>query len=263
MSKLVMGTSIGYEPEHLEPFAKSLRRHYDGHIAMIVKEITEPLQKFFEQYNIQAFEVRNDYDHDQICNLRHQFHREVLKNHFLDADRILLTDTRDVVFQANPFGHEITTELEFFLESSQYKNNECNTWWLKGNYAGAYGEAVFNQLCDEYIICAGTTMGTREGIIKYLDTMIVELNRILVERKVYVTDQPSHGYLIYNNHFPSNTKYYTGRGPISTMNDYHSMKFDSDNNLLNDDGSITPIIHQWDRTGDKKEIFYKKAMGLI
>lgn len=44
------------------------------------------------------------------------------------------------------------------------------------------------------------------------------------------------------------------------MNRYDNMKFDDNGNLLNFDDTIVPVIHQWDRTGDKKDIFYKKAM---
>jgi hypothetical protein len=260
MSNLVLGTSIGYNAEQLEPFAKSLRKYYDGHIAMVVKNVDENLQSFFDKYNIETFNIFEDYNHDQICNLRHKFYQEILENNFLDVSKIFICDTRDVVFQADPFEHEMTTELEFFLEMHHYKNCDCNTWWLKGGYPGAYGEAVFNQIGDNYIICAGTTMGIRTGIIKYVDEMVKELNRILIEKNCYVTDQPTHGYLIYNGVFPSYKLYHTGQGPISTMNRYDNMKFDDNGNLLNFDGSICPIVHQWDRTGDKKDIFYKKAM---
>ena len=72
MVQLVLSTSIGYRPEQLEPFAKSLRKHYDGHVAMVVKDVDEELQSFFDKYNIKAFKITGDYDHDQICNLRHQ-----------------------------------------------------------------------------------------------------------------------------------------------------------------------------------------------
>lgn len=259
MSNLILGTSIGYNAEQLEPFAKSLRKYYDGHIAMVVLDISDELQQFFDKYNIRGFKIEGQYDHDQICNLRHQFHRKVMEE-YPDVEKVFLSDTRDVVFQSDPFAHEMATELEFFLEVHHYKNCDCNTWWLKGNYAGAYGEEVFNQIGDNYIICAGTTMGTRAGIIHYLDEMIKELHNVYIKKRCYATDQPTHGYLIYNNIFPSYKLYHTGQGPISTMNRYDNMKFDDNGNLLNFDGSICPVVHQWDRTGDKKDIFYKKAM---
>jgi hypothetical protein len=260
MVQLVLGTAIGYNAQQLEPFAKSLRKHYNGHIAMVVSNVDESLQSFFTKYDIKTFQVEGSFGHDQICNIRHQFHRSVLENNYFDVDKVFLCDTRDAVFQANPFDHEMTTELEFFMEKQLYKNCNCNSWWLKGDYVGAYGQTVYEEICDEYIICAGTTMGTRAGIIFYLDKMIEELNKLNTSRGVYVVDQPSHGFLIYSGVFPSHKKYHSGQGPVATMNAYTDMKFDESGNLLNDDGTICPVVHQWDRTGDKKMIFENKSM---
>lgn len=267
-SNLVLGTSIGYNSIILEPFAKSLRKYYDGHIAMLVKEEPyERLKQFFEKYNIQYFLINDGvekYTQDQICSSRHTWYRDILEKNFLDVENILMTDTRDVVFQADPFDHEITTELEFFLETKKYKDDHCEVYWFKGGHGfpAIYPDEVFDKLADEMAICAGTTIGTREGIIKYLDKMIVELNRLYVQRGSFVPDQPSHGYLIYNNEFPNHKKYATGNGPVATMNDLNNFEFNAYNHLLNDDGTTIAVLHQWDRTS-KKELIYNKAMEII
>ena len=111
-------------------------------------------------------------------------------------------------------------------------------------------------------------MGTREGIVLYLNSIIDEIFRMVVLRGGNnmdhhnpVVDQPCHGYLIYNETFPDSKLYLSGHGPVATMNDHNKMIFDKEGNLLNEDGSIVAVVHQWDRTGYFKDHFYKRAIS--
>jgi hypothetical protein len=203
----------------------------------------------------------------EICNIRHLVYKQFLEENPQYNERIFILDTRDLIFQDNPFKHESTTELEFFLEPVMYKDSECNgNWWIRG----IYGEEVYQRMSHLYTACAGTTIGTRSGMLFYLDSIINEIDRMIVLRGGNnlqnhnpVVDQPCHGYLIYNNHFPNYKLYQSGEGPVATMNDHKNMLFDREGNLLNNDGSLIAVVHQWDRTGIFVDHFRKKAIGTI
>lgn len=252
MKNLVMGTALNYGVEQVKPFVLSLRKHYDGDVFFLVSDTTGEFDNFLNQYNIQKYKIRNSTNQDEICSMRHQYYREIVEQN--DYTNILLSDVRDVVFQKNPFSHNIETELEFFLEPGLYKDCECHRHWFCD--LNIHGSEFYKQVGNEYIVCAGTTIGTRSGILFYLNKMIDELAKM----NRTITDQPTHAYLIYNNHFPNHRKYRTLNGPVATLSSSRDLKFDSEHNLLNEDDSIVSIVHQWDRTS-QKELFYNKAIS--
>jgi len=264
MSNLVMAIATGYKVSDLEPLIKSLRRYYLGEVVLFMYNVDEDMQLFLNQYNIKVQGIPTDMRNGvEICNYRHQAYKEYLQNRN-DVRRVLILDSRDTIFQDDPFKHQLTTEVEFFMESQIYSKCDCNgNWWING----IYGQEVFNKMANEYIVCAGTTMGTRDGMLFYFDEILGEIRRIKSIRSIQqelsnpVVDQPCHGYLIYNGSLNKFKKYMSGYGPVATMSFHNNMKFDKQGNLLNEDGSVVAIVHQWDRTGYFKEHFYKKALA--
>lgn len=243
---LVLGTAIGYSPDQLSPFVVSLRKYYQGRVALLVKDVTEELETFFKKYNIEYYVLQLEnrkFRPIEIFDIRHREYLNLMGTAFVNCDRIFLTDVRDVYFQADPFSHIATTELEFFLEPMLIKNCEFNT----STILESYGEEVVNQLGDQHIICAGTTMGSRTGIITYLTEMVNELARLRMLKDKFVMDQASHNYLIYTDRFPNHKKYHTNDGPVATLHHMRAVIFDNNGNLTNSDGSVIAIVHQWDR----------------
>ena len=55
----------------------------------------------------------------------------------------------------------------------------------------------------------------------------------------------------------------TKSGPVATLSfnaGEHDIKFDENDNMMNDDGSIVAIVHQWDRSVYKDK-FYNKSIA--
>ena len=266
MSNLVMGVATGYTAQDLEPLIKSLRKHYSEDFVLFMHDPDHDMIDLLNYYNVKLeLLIVNMTNGVEICNYRHVYYRQFLQQNPQYDKKVFIIDTRDVIFQDNPFNHEMTTSLEFFLENVTYGNSECNgNWWIRG----IYGEEVYQRMQSQYVACAGTTMGTREGIVLYLNSIIDEIFRMVVLRGGNnmdhhnpVVDQPCHGYLIYNETFPDSKLYLSGHGPVATMNDHNKMIFDKEGNLLNEDGSIVAVVHQWDRTGYFKDHFYKRAIS--
>lgn len=259
-----MAIATGYNVVDLEPLIKSLRRYYNGEVVLFMYNPNSEMQSFLNLNNIKVVEIYKEMKNGvEICNYRHQVYKEYLQTK-KDVERVLIVDSRDTIFQDDPFKHQLTTEVEFFMESEVYSKCDCNgNWWING----IYGQEVFNKMANEYIACAGTTMGTRDGMLFYFNEIIKEIERMKSIRNPSqelhnpVVDQPCHGYLIYNGAFNKFKRYMSGYGPVATMSFHNNMKFDKQGNLLNEDGSIVAIVHQWDRTGVLKEVFYNKALG--
>jgi hypothetical protein len=209
MSTIVLGTAIRYTVDQLTPFVVSIRKHYQGRVALLVDTLSNELAEFFCRYNIEYYivELENRKIKPlEIFNIRHREYLKLVETTFTEFDRILITDVRDVFFQDDPFKHAPVAELEFFAEPATLVSCEYNS----RNVKDLYSDDVLSQIGNNFIICAGTTIGTRNGILKYLKLMLEELHRLAEEKSRLVEDQAPHNYLIYNNHFPNHVMYYTG-----------------------------------------------------
>jgi len=70
-----------------------------------------------------------------------------------------------------------------------------------------------------------------------------------------------HNHIIYNEFFDDYRINQNGQGLVSTMHHSKTLTFDRDGMLLNDDGTPTPVVHQYDRCGPMSLIFLKNALG--
>jgi hypothetical protein len=246
MSNLVLGTAVGYGVTDLEPFVLSLRKYHLGSIGLVVTELPEDLDIFFKKYKVTPFVVHLDVRRSKpdIPSKRFGEYVKILETNFLDCEKIFLSDIRDVYFQADPFNHKMETDLEFFLEPEILKNCE----YTRSNLSYSYGEDNIKQFDNNYVICSGTTFGTREAIVNYLKLLDAEIYRICELKGHMVEDQHVHDYLIYTNTFSSYKLYHTLQGPVATLRvQGTSGNFNNDGTFLNADGSVTPVVHQWDR----------------
>ena len=87
-----------------------------------------------------------------------------------EKSKLMITDTRDVIFQSDPFAYQRNewedSELVLFLESQPNKViNRCtyNSGWIRG----CYGEAALNKVGHNPVSCSGVSMGSRNGIVVY------------------------------------------------------------------------------------------------
>jgi hypothetical protein len=256
MKTLVLGAAYGYRPVDLFPFVVSLRRHYDGDVLFITDKLDQEFVEFYNNYNIITFEIDNVLaDRWNMQFERFNLYQQILEEHFTDTERILLTDTRDVVFQDNPFRYTPVAELEFFHEPQLYSKCNCNSNWIRERY----GNDEYEKLKEQWIICSGTTMGSRQGIMSYIEEMIKEINNQPDE--LQILDQPVHAHLIYQGTFPDYHLYHNGEGPISTLHHQMTLSINRQGQLLNKDGSVIPVLHQWDRMGRLKYIFEETAIN--
>lgn len=244
MKTLVLGAAYGYRPKDLFPFVISLRRHYRGDVLFITDTLDQEFTDFYNNYNIITFDIGNAFaDRWNMQFERFNLYQHVIETYFEDTERILLTDTRDVIFQDDPFCYKAEAELEFFHEPQLYSKCACNANWIRERY----GNDEYEKLKEKWIICSGTTMGSRQGILAYINAMVTEIGN--QPKGPQILDQPIHAHLIYQGTFPDYRLYQNGEGPISTLHHQLILNIDRQGQLRNKDGSVIPVLHQWDRMG--------------
>ena len=256
--QLIMGAAYGYSSDALEPFVKSLRKYWNGDCLLIVSPLGQELRNFFNSYNIITFELEDSISNPKdLQTVRYEIYKSILEENFLEIDQVLITDVRDVVFQDNPFRGASGTALEFFYEPSLFRNCSANWPWV----GGLYGREGMELVRDQYIICSGTTIGTRSGMLHYLSAVTEEMERIRkTGRKIFPgEDQPIHNYLIYSGKFSDYTCHHNGHGPVSTLNHQLSFTFNRSGHMLDVNGDPIPVVHQWDRTGVFRNIIESLA----
>jgi len=206
-STLVLGTAFGYGIKEVWCFVESLRRFYDGEAALLVNSRSpQELFDYLRRKNIRA--VYFDCSLWMVSHVqmgRYVRYGELLRESPGKYSRVLLTDVCDVAFQADPFFGLAAGELLFFLEDWRLTIEQCpsNFRWVQG----VYGSDGLTKLYNKRVSCSGTTIGTQESILHYLDTLLAHAPRELMERLAGQKghDQAIHNYLLHTGALPNVT----------------------------------------------------------
>ncbi|RZL68603.1 MAG: hypothetical protein EOO93_03560 [Pedobacter sp.] len=159
---------------------------------------------------------------------------------------ILFADVRDIIFQDDPFNFELESDLYFFLEDDKYNLRTQNYIWLKN----LFGEEIFKRIGEDRVICSGTTYGKRDAMLHYCEQMCLEqLKHIHSVAGFDGYDQGVHNYLIHTGKFDKATLCENFKGPILTMHGVEKKRFvfNDAGKLINEDGHVIPVLHQYDR----------------
>ena len=259
MSKnLVLGAAFGYGVEKVKPFVLSLRRHYDGIIVFVVEHVTDELAEFYQEHDIYTCVPEGPVNRGYANVDRFRYYLDCLEN-FDDIDNVMLTDIRDVVFQSNPFDHYPKHDIELFAEPEVFGKCNHNGPW----YTGLYGAQQLDKIKDEYVLCAGTTLGKFDTMVQYITVLIEEIAKLEQAGLAHGTcDQAVHNHIVYTGRFSDYRINHNGQGLVSTMHHSKTLTFDRQGRLLNNDGTPTPVVHQYDRCGAMSVVFLKNALGL-
>jgi hypothetical protein len=182
-----------------------------------------------------------EYRLEGVQSLRYQHYLEhLLANP--DVELVMISDLRDVVFQGDPFAGQLA-DLEVFLEEEHVRCSTpgFNSRWLRD----LYGEEGLAALGDAVVSCSGVTIGSRDGMVGYLRAMVAEVGRHQVPLGAH--DQGMHNWLLRTNQLGNVTVVANGTGRVQTMGEQREIYLDLDGRVLNPDGSVPPVIHQYDR----------------
>jgi len=200
---------------------------------------------------------------------------------YASTSRILLSDSRDVYFQTNPFTSltkNMETTLHVYEDTTTVKRNIPESNWVRN----IYNQTILDEIGDLPGLCSGNTLGGQPAMEMYNRAMVKEWDDTSFQNRVGM-DQGRHIVLVLRNKLvgaPNITtvnKIKLGAGEVNTigitlkqlwkanapLSDWKG--YDSQNELiLNDDGSVTPVVHMFDRHPQLKEIINNRTqMALL
>jgi hypothetical protein len=161
---------------------------------------------------------------------------------------VLITDVRDVVFQADPFSENTGKNfLKFYAEENFIADSFYTSYWIKH----AFGSNALSIVKSKISLCSGTTIGSVNQILVYLTGMIKTLAKITPGLTgLGGFDQGVHNYLVHNNFFPQSTLVKNIEGEVATLGEITSPLLNDDMELVNKSNKVVPIVHQFNRLPD-------------
>ena len=175
-----------------------------------------------------------------------------------EFDRVFLTDVRDVVFQADPFAWDVPTDrLACFSECPEKTIGDCrfNSRWIRDGL----GQGALDEVADKQLICAGTTMGPTAAVARYLCAMVRQM--MLLKRQVNGIDQGTHNYVMHTGAAGPFDVYLNHAGPVMNLagTPVERLRFNNAGRLVNDDGSVVAVVHQFDRLPE----MYRQRLSIL
>ncbi|KAK8882341.1 hypothetical protein M9Y10_044983 [Tritrichomonas musculus] len=215
------------------------------------KTATIEWRKFFTACDIEPVFISNP---DPVVQSapklsRYYYYQEWLSKHIDEVDRVLHTDTFDVIFQSDPFIPIITTDsLYFTFEPVTLKSSFWTEQWI----TQCYGKSITKKYGNRAVSCSGVTAGGAQPFLKYLN--------ILLSTPKWVTcfghslDQAHHNYLLYNGDFEKaglNISSFDCNSPYLTMHfccKRAKCSWMGEGYVYGNNSNLAPVlVHQYNR----------------
>jgi hypothetical protein len=119
---------------------------------------------------------------------------------------------------------------------------EVNSEWIRASY----GSDVLEAMSGAPLSCAGVTIGTYAAMRDYLSAMVEQL-LVLPCADWLGPDQAAHNYLLSQGSLPPCQELENGSSALLTAAARSSFDLDESGIVLNADGSVPTIVHQFDR----------------
>jgi hypothetical protein len=264
---LVMGCAAGYTPAMARPFVESLLSvgSFTGEAVVFVRPTDADLIAYLRKRDVTAIPfVARDFPIPNVHMARYFAYSAYLRSQTAKGKHyrsILLSDVRDVTFQKKLFSTPCG-ELELHYESPTPRIGEED--WNAGWIRREFGEEALKALTGKRISCSGTVSGQTEGILDYLDTMQSVMLGLPEDIKAGEHgDQAVHNYCLYNGLFRK-CIVLENFVRVATLHFVKAtdLRINNDGLIINPDGLISEIAHQWDRHADLAAAIMKKYVEM-
>jgi hypothetical protein len=273
---IVVTVTAGYREEQIRPFLASLR-HYapDTSLRLLVDRVNPEFQRdvrtWFPDCSFHLLPPKPLRDYAlkrkwaasilkrmsrwsgshrigqrlvKINYLRHLVIYDLLLSWRLSNAKILLCDSRDLVFQGNPFSGEWPL-LWSAEEDKLIKDCRVNSAWFKR----VGGEAALQQVQNRRIVCAGVLGGRADRIEEYLKNSSALVSKLTPDIPLTDGDQGIHNNLVYMRPDLGFAIQPNG-GRLAANVGYTSpadLKIENQIVRLRDHAEAPAILHQYDR----------------
>lgn len=239
----VLGYATGYDAADIAPFVRSLRAAFDGTVALVVDDRPD-VAALLAQHDVIAVapDPVEGWAPHPVMQRFAAFDR--LLRGWPDVDGVLITDVRDVIFQADPFSPRPDRLLAFQeYEGGVLADHAFNMKYIRGLAGDGLAEAVAQQPC----ICVGTVMGPRADILRLCRAilMLATTPRSSIGG-AFGADQAACNLAVHLGMIEAQVMPNYGRVATLGLTDGAALSF-KDGKVVNPDGTISAIVHQHDR----------------
>lgn len=293
MKNLIIGNASGYTWDHLKYWVNSIRKtNYDGDVVIVGSDMNgETVQKLTNEgviLNLFGKQTEDGGVESLGSSIPPHVERFFYISTFLrnkHYDQIVMTDTRDVVFQTNPFDYLTKIFRDYDLvvadEGIRYENEP----WGNQNLFQAFGPHYYSLLKKHRISNVGVIAGKYDHVWSVVD-LIFQLS---LGRPIPIVDQAVYNYILSLRLFDLSTWFTShedpwavnlgttieavkaGNGDLgklckdnATEFAKYNMNYESIQPTISEDGTVTngmvpyAVVHQWDRIPLLKEKIEKK-----
>ncbi len=245
----VVTVATGYPPGVLKPLVLSLRAHCDAPL-VIATDRGDELARAFPDAGLVIFPVAPAQGYRPYPALaRIEFYLQILASLPEGVERLLLVDSRDVLFQVDPFAGLKHASLEFFDE-----NDDTASWTLattNGRWARLMLPRPLSRALEgKPIVNGGVIAGTPQGIAAMCGAKL-DIGLATHEWTKHTTglDNISTNVVAHGRVAPGAE---VTRNHTHVANVYRdtAMTVTVDGRIASPGGRICPIVHMYDRRPD-------------
>jgi hypothetical protein len=256
--RLIVGSAYGYLPHQMRPFVESLRASgFAGDVFIIVDFWSWRLRSYLRRYNVMTIPTWSTRRlHGPHATYRYQIYARLARQNRGRYDEMMVTDTRDVLFQRHPFADIASAACHFYVEHPTLTigKEPTNLRWAR-EFLPPEQVPI---LSTHRISCCGIVIGGMPSMNEYLDRMAADLLTIPVKiRAIGGADTSVHNRLVFMN---------GGVSGVLVENDVHVATMGLQSNyLVGDDGLVRTIdgdapaiLHQYDRVPHVKAVIDRR-----
>jgi hypothetical protein len=256
-ANLVLGYATGYDASLIAPFVRSLRAVFDGSIALVVDDRPD-VKALLDEHGVTAVHpeaIEGWRPHavmERFVGFTHLLER------FPNAGGVLLTDVRDVIFQADPFDPPLPG-LQAFAE---FEGGVLSQHAFDMKYLSAlFGDRMAASLGDKACICVGTVAGPRDEIMRFcrIVLMLAAIPRSEFGGS-FGADQAACNLAFHLGLVNGEVQSNFGRVATVGMTPGDSLTF-RDGQIVNPDGTVSAVVHQHDRHPHLDQAIHEKWGG--
>ena len=179
--------------------------------------------------------------------LRFHLYLEYLETLPIKPKWVFLTDSRDVIFQDDPFSRLEAPGLYCVIELPGNRIGNCPT--NARMLVDCFGKAALAELRDCDVSCSGTVIGDYQSIRAYLLGMVEYTMKLERMRMASGNDQGLHNYLVHKRLVPGIKFINNANGPIGTFGlvPASEIRRSTDHLVIQPDGRPYAVLHQHDR----------------
>lgn len=252
--RLVLGAAVGFRVDQVRIFVESLRASgYNGDVAMLVGLTDFALAAYLRQHNVtpkRTWFIRRF--HGPIHAYRFQLFARYLHEHREQYDQVLISDVRDVAFQAHPFTDISSSAVHYFLEGDKRTigNEPTNMLYMRSFLP----DSDVEKLKPCRISCCGVVLGGMTTMLAYLDRMNTDLAAVpLKVRRKIGADTAFHNRMGHlTKEFP--VEIVENNLHVATMGiePASAYRVSPDGAVRTVNGTLPAILHQYDRLPEIK-----------